>query len=149
MTHSLLVSLSDLPQAYTCNDLWYRFRDVMVAIGARPTKILTYDCADKVPAAHASPRVELGFRFPTVLSGANERYADFRGSVTAVRLTPGNPRSLTADDCELMRQITSELFHALELPVSEAHFTCAARPGSSATFAVTVQALLPQAVPHS
>ena len=34
--HNLIVKLHDLPKRYSCNDLWYRFRDILLDIGARP-----------------------------------------------------------------------------------------------------------------
>ena len=150
MTHRILVSLSDLPRGYTCNDLWYRFKDVMLAIGAQQLQILTYDCVDKNPQPHGSPKVELKFEFPTVLTGDNERYADFRGTPSSVRLAPGHPASLTADDCALVQQMAAGIFDALSVKVTESKFPCTAPPGAGERFAVTVLALLPPAAaPHS
>jgi hypothetical protein len=149
MSRTIIISLSDLPRAYTCNDLWYRFRDLMYAIGAQQLKILTYDCADKAPSLPGAPKVELRFQFPTALTGDNVRYADFHAIPREVRLVPGDPHAFTADDCELMRQITAELFGALELPVTAAKFACSAAGGAAPGFAVTVRALLaPQDKPH-
>ncbi len=141
MPHELIVNLSDLPRAYSCNDLWYRFHDVLAAIGARESRILTYDCRDTAAHAHASPKVELKFQFPTPLSGADTRFADFTANAATVRFAPGSPRSLTADDCEFMKQVTAGLLQALDLH-PEATFRCAA--GAPAEpFAVTVRVLLP------
>ncbi|HEY4210774.1 MAG TPA: hypothetical protein VGM84_04805 [Steroidobacteraceae bacterium] len=33
--HDLIVRLEHLPKRYSCDDLWYRFRDVLRALGAR------------------------------------------------------------------------------------------------------------------
>ncbi|GAC1452311.1 MAG: hypothetical protein PVS2B3_07950 [Steroidobacteraceae bacterium] len=140
MPHEFIVNLSDLPRAYTCNDLWYRFHDVLAAIGARELHILTYDCRDSAARAHASPRVELKFELPAPLAGADTRFADVSTRTTTVRFTPGSPHSLTAEDCELMRQMTAGLFSALDLH-AEAKFHCAAAPAGR--FAVAVRALLP------
>jgi hypothetical protein len=148
MTHRILVSLTDLPRGYTCNDLFYRFRDVMFAIGAQQLQILTYDCADKNPQPRGSPKVELKFQFPTALTGDNVRYADFRGTPTSVRLAPGSPASLTADDCALVQQMAGGIFDALSVKVTQSKFQCAA--GEGERYAVTVLALLPPvAAPHS
>ena len=140
MPHELIVNLSDLPRAYSCDDLWYRFHDVLLAIGARDARILTYDCRDAAAHAHGSPRVEVKFQLPTALSGADTRFADLAAIASTVRFTPGNPHSLTADDCELMKQMTAGLLEALDLH-AQAKFHCtAAAPGER--FAVTVRALL-------
>jgi hypothetical protein len=141
MPHELIVGLTDLPRAYSCNDLWYRFHDVLSAIGAREMRILTYDCSDTATHAHGSPQVELKFQLPGALTSANARFADLAANNSAVRFLPGSPRSLSADDCELMRQITAGLFGALGLH-TDAKFRCDAKaPGKR--FAVTVRALLP------
>lgn len=148
MTHRILVSLTDLPRGYTCNDLFYRFRDVMFAIGAQQLQILTYDCPDKNPQPHGSPKVELKFQFPTALTGDNVRYADFQGTTTSVHLAPGSPASLTADDCTLVQQLAAGVFDALSMKVTQSKFQCAAGEGGG--YAVTVLALLPPAAaPHS
>jgi hypothetical protein len=150
MPHRILVSLTDLPRAYTCNDLWYRFKDVMFAIGAQQLQILTYDCPDKDPQPHASPRVELKFQFPTALTGDNARYADFQGTTTRVHLAPGSPASLTSDDCALVQQMAAGIFDALGVRVVESKFRCAAHPAEAEPYALTVLALLPPAAaPHS
>jgi hypothetical protein len=141
MPHELIVNLSDLPRAYSCNDLWYRFHDVLAAIGARESRILTYDCRDTAAHTHASPKVELKFQFPTPLSGADTQFADFTANASTVRFAPGSPRSLTADDCEFMKQMTAGLLQALDLH-PEANFRCAASAPAE-RFAVTVRVLLP------
>jgi len=150
MTHRILVSLSDLPRGYTCNDLWYRFKDVMFAIGAQQLQILTYNCADKNPQSHGSPKVELKFQFPTALTGDNVRYADFQGTTTSVRLAAGHPASLTADDCALVQQMAAGIFAPLGVKTTESKFPCAAPAGEAGDYAITVLALLPPAAaPHS
>jgi len=34
-TYDLLLQFRDLPKTYSCDDLWYRFRDVLLTLGAR------------------------------------------------------------------------------------------------------------------
>ena len=141
MPHELIVSLNDLPRAYSCDDLWYRFHDVLVAIGARDWRILTYDCRDAAAHPHASPKVELRFQLPAALSAADARFADFAATPATVRIAPGSPSSLTGDDCELMKQMTAGLLAALDLQ-AQARFRCAAA-APAARFAITVRALFP------
>jgi hypothetical protein len=145
MSHRILVSLTDLPHGYSCNDLWYRFKDVMFAIGAQQLQILTYDCPDQNPQPHGSPKVEMKFEFPTALSGDNVRYADFQGTTTSVHLGAGHPASLTADDCALVQQMAGGIFEALGVKVTESKFPCTAPPGATERYAVTVLVLLPPA----
>ena len=143
MPHELIVNLTDLPRAYSCNDLWYRFHDVLSAIGAREMRILTYDCTDTAAHAHGSPNVELKFQLPGALTSAQARFADVSANDSAVRFLPGSPRSLSGDDCELMRQMTAGLFGALGLH-TDATFRCDAKAPAK-RFVVTVRALLPTA----
>jgi hypothetical protein len=141
MPHELIVNLSDLPRAYSCNDLWYRFHDVLLAIGAQEMRILTYDCRDTAAHTHASPKVELKFQLPTALSGADTQFADVSTRSATVRFAPGSPQSLTAEDCELMKQMTAGLLQALDLH-ADARFRCAATAPAE-RFTITVRALLP------
>lgn len=141
MPHELIVSLTDLPRAYSCNDLWYRFHDVLLAIGARDSRILTYDCRDAAAHAHGSPKVELRFQLPAALLASDARFADFSATAATVRLAPGSPKSLTGEDCELMRQMTAGLLETLDLH-ADAKFRCAAAAPAE-RFAVTVRALFP------
>jgi hypothetical protein len=141
MPHQLIVNLNNLPRAYSCNDLWYRFHDVLQAIGARELRILTYDCRDAAAHAHGSPKVELRFQLPAALSGADARFADFAATAATVRFAPGSPSSLSGEDCELMKQMTAGLLEALDLH-ADAKFRCAAAAPAE-RFAVTVRALLP------
>ena len=34
-TYDLLIDLQDLPRSYSCTQLWYKFRDLLLHIGAR------------------------------------------------------------------------------------------------------------------
>jgi hypothetical protein len=141
MPHELIVSLNDLPRAYSCDDLWYRFHDVLVAIGARDWRILTYDCRDAAAHPHGSPKVQLRFQLPAALSAADARFADFAAIPATVRIAPGSPGSLSGDDCELMKQLTAGLLAPLDLH-AQARFRCAAAAGAE-RFAITVRALFP------
>ena len=70
--HALIVDLHDLPRRYTCDELWYKFKDVLLAIGAAPQmRILPYRCERRVGAMAYSPKVELDFSLPRILSVEN------------------------------------------------------------------------------
>lgn len=141
----LLVNLQDLPKAYTCDDLWYRFHDLLQALGARPDmQILTYHCGNAPAQAGRSASVQLQFALPDALAPSQARYADLSAVRATVRIAPGEPHSFTADDCELLRQIDSLLLPALPLHVVAASFSCSAPQGAARErFALRVQALLP------
>lgn len=142
MPHNLIVSLTQLPRGYSCNELWYRFHDVLEAIGAREVQILTYECSDKVGHAGGAPKVELKFQLPGALAPAEARFADFSAFDSTVHLAPGSPHSLTGEDCELVRQLSSGLLAGLGLRVTDAQFPCQ-QSGARERFSVTVHVLLP------
>lgn len=141
----LLVDLQNLPRAYTCNELWYRFHDVLLALGARPEmRITTFHCGTTAAQSTRSPSVQLQFQLPSVLSAADARYADFSAVSATVLLKPGEPHSLTADDCELLRQINTTLLPALPVHVMRASLECQGASGARRPYALRVQALIPR-----
>ena len=113
-TYDLLVQFQDLPKTYSCDDLWYRFRDVLLTLGARAYMTITpYDCGYVGGGEARSPRVELKFQLPRLLHGEDTRYAEMSAVKREVRLAPGTPHSVQAGDCELMKQLQDTLLPAL------------------------------------
>ena len=136
-SYDLLVPFHDLPKTYSCDDLWYRFRDVLLTLGARAYMTITpYDCGYVGGGEARSPRVELKFQLPQLLHGEDTRYAEMSAVSREVHLAPGAPHSLQAGDCELMQQLQETLLAALPVKVTAATFSCS---GPGATFALTLQ----------
>jgi hypothetical protein len=137
-SYDLLVRLQNLPHSYSCDDLWYKLRDVLLKLGARAYMTLTpYHCGVTGGGPATSPNLELKFQLPSVLTGASTRYAQISVVDEAIRLAPGSPPSLTDKDCQLVRQLQGTLFAALPLHVTAADFKCSeAQP----SFALNVQA---------
>jgi hypothetical protein len=91
--HDLIVSLSHLPQRYSCDNLWYKFRDVLLALGARPNmKILVYRCGARAGTLAYSPRVHLQFAMPELLNRAQARWGANRRRAGNCALVPGPGR---------------------------------------------------------
>lgn len=144
-TYDLLVSFQGLPKTYSCDDLWYRFRDVLLTLGARAYMTISpYDCGYVGGGEARSPRVELKFRLPQLLHGEDTRYAQMSAVNREVHLAPGTPHSLQAGDCELMKQLQNTLLTALPVQVTAASFSC---NGPGATFALTLQASMVAGAP--
>lgn len=137
-SYDLLVPLQNLPRTYSCDDLWYKLRDVLLKIGARAYMTITpYHCGFVGGGPATSPSLELKFQLPTVLTGSATRNAQISVVDEAVRLAPGSPASLTDKDCQLVRQLQGTLFSALPLHVTAADFSCTrAQP----SFALNVKA---------
>ena len=141
----ILVALQNLPRNYTCDDLWYRFRDLLLAIGARAAdvKILPYQCANTHGVSERSPQVQLQFELPVGLTPAEARYADTSAVRRRVRIAPGTLKHLTSADCELLKQMSSGLLAALPVQVMSAPLDCGESGAARGRFALEVQALNP------
>ena len=143
--HDLIVSFDHLPKIYSCDDLWYKFRDVLRAIGARPdVRILAYQCGKALGQRAYSPQVHLHFFIPQSVGHSQARWADVHVTSRTVRLGPGHPASITASDCELLRQMKDDLLAALPDRVLNFNLACEA-PTTRWPFGVSVQALTPVA----
>ncbi len=137
-SYYVLVEFQDLPRTYSCDELWYKVRDLLLRLGARPAMTITpYACGFLGGGEARSPRVEVKFQLPEPLAGSETRYADATVSEQAVRLAPGSPGSLHADDCELMRQLQQTLLAGLPVQITRSAFSC--KPAAN-SFALTVDA---------
>jgi hypothetical protein len=134
----MIVDLQNLPRVYSCDDLYYKFRDVLVILGAQhwPT-IHTYRCNSR------SPRMHLQFSLAKPVSGAALQYATLQASNSTIELAPGKPTSLQPNDCQLLEQMKDTLLPALPVKVISYRLTCTAPPRGRARYQVQVQALMP------
>jgi hypothetical protein len=134
--YDVIVDLQDLPKRYTCDDLWYKFRDILLTIGARPDmEIVPHRCPGP------SPHVQIRFSFPHVLTGSQVRFASLQVVSGTVRLEAGHPRSLDVSDCALLQQIQDTLLAGLPVRVESGHLSCPASPASHRPFQLSVQTL--------
>ncbi len=143
-TYDLLIDLQDLPTSYSCMDLWYKFRDVLLQIGARHYMLIEpQGCQVKGGAAMRSPSVHVKFQLPFELSPAQARYADTSSVEKMIRLSPGQPASLQGADCALMQQLRDELLGTLPVRVTSADFRCGT-PHPSFTVTLDAAVTVPQ-----
>ena len=137
--HELIVDLHDLPRRYTCDDLWYKFRGVLLTLGARQDmEILPYRCEAN------SPQVQLKFSTPKLLEGANARWAELTAVTRKVQIAPGSPDKLDSSDCELMAQVKASLLAYLGDPIVSYRLPCQS-PGEAGepAFDLTLKVLVP------
>jgi hypothetical protein len=133
--HAIIVDL-DLPKRYSCDELWYRFRGILLSIGANPDlKVVPYQCDSQ------SPKVQLQFSLPEPVDRPHARFADLQAVNDTITLEPGHPMPLEAADCELVRQIKDELLTELPVRVLSAELSCAAAPTTHTRFRLSLQAL--------
>ncbi len=141
--HELLVHFDHLPKIYSCEALWNKFRDVLLAIGARPDlRIVTYQCGTQLGPLGLSPQVHLYFSIPQAVGDDDTHPADVRAAPRTVRLEPGHPASLEPSDCKLLRQMKDRLLAALPDRVISFKLACEA-PSVRSPFNVSVESLTP------
>jgi hypothetical protein len=138
----IIVTLQALPATYSCDDLWYKFRDVLLTLGARAYMTVTpYHCGASGGSQGRSPSVHVQFQLPQPLHGDATRYEQISAVTRTIRLKPGTPPTLKAGDCELVRQLKSALFDALPVRVTTTDFSCQADGGS---FVLAAEAVVEQ-----
>jgi hypothetical protein len=141
------IDLQNLPHPYGCDELWYKVRAILLAIGAREYMSITpYDCGKGAPHDARAPSLHLRFQTLRVVTGKDIYWANTRAVKKTVVLAPGEPKRLDADDCALVQQLEGTLFAYLDLKADTSRFQCAA-PRSGHDFDLTVQALT--AVPQN
>jgi len=135
--HDTLVDLENLPENYSCDELWYKFRDVLLALGARGDLKITVDRCGRSPSVH------LQFSLPRAVGGSDVKYATLQAINGTLQLQAGRPATLQASDCELLRQIKETLLSELPVRVTSYRFTCEAPRGDVGRYRLSVQALRP------
>jgi len=145
-TYDMIVNLQNLPRTYSCNQLWYEFRGILLQLGAWPysINILPYDCSPSPSGTLKSPNVQVRFQLPIFLPAADAKRAPAQAIERTIRLSPGKPKSLQTSDCQLLQQIAQTLLASIEGRVTAQHFDCSAPPRRAANFDVTLR--LPVAV---
>lgn len=139
-SYAVLVDFMALPRTYSCDDLWYKFRDVLLKLGARAYMTITpYQCGVRGGGEARSPKVEVKFQLPQPLHGDAVRYAQISAGDETIKLAPGSPRSLGPDDCELVRQMQQGLLAALPVRVTSSDFRCT---GARESFSLTLDAVI-------
>jgi hypothetical protein len=142
--YDMIINLDQLPKQYSCNDLWFKFRDVLRAIGAqRISETLAYDCGGGRTDHGLSPKVHVVFALPDAATGIQARYPDMRARSAEIRLEPGQPPRLDDSDCGLMQQINNTLIQAIPLHVVRARWNCEATDARRSHYELTLQILKP------
>lgn len=138
VAHDLSIDLHYLPRHYSCDELWQKFHDVLLVLGARPDlKIITTRCE----RSSRSPSVRLQFSSPELVKRTSARGTAIGAAAATIRLDAGHPASLNDTDCELMRQIKDRLLAPVSQRIVSFNLACSAPPSRRGRFNVSVQAL--------
>jgi hypothetical protein len=142
--YDLILELDHLPKQYSCKDLWYKFRDVLLAVGAGGiSEILPYDCGSGRTDQGLSPKVHVAFVVPEAASGIQVRYPDLRASSAEIHLGPGRPSTLDDSDCRLLQQMNNLLFRSIPVQVVRATWNCDGAVAGQPRYGLTLQVLKP------
>ena len=142
ITRDVQIPLQNLPKAYSCDDLWYKLRGILLAIGARQyMSIMPYNCGSNAPGGGRSPTLDLKFQTLRVLTGADTRWAQTKAERKTVRLGPGEPKILDSSDCALVSQLSGTLFSYLNLHVVTSDLECSPPP-SARKFGIAVDTVI-------
>jgi len=139
----LVLNLRDLPQRYSCEDFSQKFRDVLLAIGARVENIFAYRCEQALGRLARSPEVHAQFSLPEVLSEPGRKSTDVSVIRRTVELQPGHPPSLGTSDCILLRQIKTALLGVLPIKIVSYRLACEALGRANPPFGISVSAWAP------
>jgi hypothetical protein len=134
--HAEVDELGKLPKTYGCDELFYKYRDILLKLGVRPgPKIYAYGCTRPGQPASGSAKVDLGYAI------AHPGPVGFKAYKRAIKLTPGEPKSLTAEDCQLLDDMRQTVIAAISSEV-EAHGLDCGTDHSHKKFELTVQVLI-------
>ncbi|HEY6924169.1 MAG TPA: hypothetical protein VI653_11925 [Steroidobacteraceae bacterium] len=140
IAYNLSVDLHNLPTRYSCDELYFKVRDVLLALGTRQDlEVLISRCE---PGSR-SPIARVRFTIPELAGQTSKRGVAVEAAAAIVRLEPGHPASLYAADCELLRQIKDRLLAPIHLLVVSFNLDCAALSSSRPRFNLSVQTLKP------
>jgi hypothetical protein len=141
--HDEIDELGDLPHPYRCDDLYYKYRDVLLRLGAQPgMKIYAYGCSRAGQPASGTPRVDLTYAVPREMPVTGSGGVGLKAARATVKLAPGQPKSLTPDDCILLNDMRQTVLASFANSMNASSLHCnAAR--TSKHFALVVQTLLP------
>jgi len=143
MDHDVAVSLQNLPKTYTCDELWYKFRDMLLLLGAKSDfRITAQHCAFASGPQDRSPQVELHFSLAQALTAAQIKYATVMVVASTGTLEPNSkPHSFTKADCGLVQQINDLLLPAVPVTVVKKSLDCGA--AGSGNYNLSIQTLTP------
>jgi len=140
VTHDLNVDLHDLPQRYYCDGLEQKFRDVLLALGARSNLTVA---ASRCETGSRSPIVRVRFSMPEAPGRNSQGAMIVQTTAAIVRLEPGHPQSLQAGDCELMRQTREKLLAPVLRNAMSFNLNCSAPSPRGVHFNLSAQTLQP------
>jgi hypothetical protein len=141
--HDEIDYLDNLPRTYSCDELYYKYRDILLRVGARPGQIYSYGCTSKQGAAEGTPHVDITYSVTNALPAQIHSNSGLQARLATVRLSPGNPKSLDARDCSLLRDMSQTVLASFSQHIDASRLQCGSMPSAHPRFELVVKTLLP------
>lgn len=149
-THDEIDYLDNLSRTYSCDEIYYKYRDALLRLGARPDmKIYTYGCSGSKGAAADRPHVDLTYTVPEPLSPQFDSNSTLRARLETVEISAGNPKVLSEKDCTLMDDMRQTVLSSFskDIEVRGSNRGQSRRP--SKPYTLFVQTMIPIAAPST
>jgi len=140
-----IVHLDNLSKSYGCDELFYKVRDILLAVGVRPgVEIYVYDCAHGRGESARSPRIHVIFYAPMALPmTARQTARTLSVNQKFIRLRPGDPKSLDAADCILLDEMGGTVLRSVSKHMDATGLNCRSIQAARGQFGLVVDALIP------
>jgi hypothetical protein len=143
--HDEIDYLDDLPRLYGCDELYYKYRDVLLQLGARPgMKIYAYGCVHgRSAAGNVRPHIDLTYEVPKALPPTVSTKSALLAKLETVHLGPGHPKSLDTRDCILVKDMRDTVLASFSSYIHSDNPDCSPTHSAHQQYNLTVQALIP------
>lgn len=142
--HDEIDYLDNLPRTYSCDELYYKYRAVLLRLGARPDMtIYTYGCTGSKGAAANRPHVDLTYTIPQPVPSQLNSNSMLRARLETVEIGVGNPKVLSESDCTLMDDMRQTVLSSFSKDIEVRGSRCGQRGGRSKPYTLLVQTMIP------
>jgi hypothetical protein len=138
--HDEIDYLDNLPRKYSCDELYYKYRDVLLRLGARPgMKIYTYGCTGSKGAESDRVHVDLTYEIPQLAPPTVSAGSTLMARPETVAIGPGDPKALTQSDCVLLKDMRQTVLSSISQKIEATNAPCGGQHPGSNRFALRIQ----------
>ena len=146
--HDEIDYLDNLPRTYSCDELYYKYRDVLLRLGARSDMtIYTYGCIGSKGAAADRPHVDLTYMIPQPVPPQLNSNSALRARLETIEIGAGNPKVLSESDCTLMDDMRQTVLSSFSKDIEVRGSRCGQGARQSEPYTLFVQTMIPIAQP--
>jgi hypothetical protein len=142
--HDEIDYLDNLPRTYSCDELYYKYRAVLLRLGARPDMtIYTYGCSGSKGAAADRPHVDLTYTIAEPIPPQFNSNSTLRARPETVEIGAGNPKVLSQSDCTLMDDMRQTVLSSFSKDIEVRGSRCGQGRRRSEPYRLFVQTMIP------